>query len=61
MTDERCPHCRKPLRDLWDYSWMVFSEEIETECGHCEMPIAIRRIVQVTYEVTKVSSEGEKP
>lgn len=61
MTDERCPHCQKPLRDLWDYGWGAYVERIETECGNCEMPITIRRIMQVTYEATKASDEGEKP
>ncbi len=50
---ERCPHCNKLRTDLWDYGWGVDEdEEVETDCGNCEMPILIKRSVRVTYEVT---------
>ncbi len=50
MDDERCPHCKRVCTDLWDFDWGS-REIIETECGHCEAPIAIVRHESVVYQV----------
>jgi hypothetical protein len=56
MSDrEKCPHCGKVQTDLWDFDWDNDGhdghETVETECGHCEKPIVIRRTVTVNYAV----------
>lgn len=46
--DCQCPHCGELIKDLWDYNWNG-NEDIETECGHCDQPITIRRSVTIMY------------
>ena len=44
-----CPHCGKVMRDLWDYHWSNNDDCIDTECGWCEEPITLSRVVSVDY------------
>ncbi len=44
-----CPHCGKVMRDLWDYGWSHCDEDVEVDCGWCEKPITLIRVVSVDY------------
>lgn len=45
-----CPWCGYVMRDLWDHDWKGNEDEsMETECGDCEKPFVLTRVVSVHY------------
>lgn len=48
-----CPWCGEMKTDLWDYNWGS-REEIEVECGYCDKPFLLSRIVSVDYTARRV-------
>ncbi len=51
-----CPRCGYVMRDLWDHGWAgEEDEDTETECGGCDEPIVIRRVVSVDYYARTVT------
>lgn len=49
----KCPWCGEMNRDLWDHGW-GHREELETECGHCDKPILLSRVVSVDYTARRI-------
>ncbi len=49
-----CPHCGALVGDLDDHRWN--NDTVETECGTCEKPFTLTRIVSVDY-----TAEAEVP
>lgn len=49
-----CPWCGRPNRELYEYN-IEEGALISTECGWCEKPFTLCKIVCVTYIATPLS------
>ena len=59
MSEADCPKCGKPLSDLWELGG---EGDYEIDCGWCEVPLKIRIMVSVSYDVelaARGAAEGQ--
>lgn len=53
-----CPHCAAKMLDPWDLD-LDEDDDTEVECGACEKPYTVTKLVRITYTTAATDDEGD--
>lgn len=54
--EPRCPWCGATMRDAWELD-LEDGEDEEVECGKCENPYIVTRLINISYDTAKPGDE----